>query len=199
MSIPAAEIDACAASHERLHQSVRRLDEAAFRRKSRLPGWTVGHVVTHLARNADSVVRRIDAVVDGRIVDQYEGGPPARAAAIEAGADRVRPELIADLERSDAAVDALFRSLAAEVWEQPFARPEVSRHPAGFLVFMRWREVEVHHVDLGIGYEPANWPDALVDRWLPSLLEDVTGRADRRALMAWCLGRGAAPELAGWD
>ena len=26
------------------------------------------------------------------------------------------------------------------------------------LAFARWREVEVHRVDLGLGYEPEDWP-----------------------------------------
>jgi len=32
------------------------------------------------------------------------------------------------------------------------------------LPFRRWREVEVHLVDLGIGLTPADWPQELVDR-----------------------------------
>lgn len=31
------------------------------RKPSLLPGWTVGHVVTHLARNVEAMCRRVDA------------------------------------------------------------------------------------------------------------------------------------------
>jgi hypothetical protein len=46
--------------------------------------------------------------------------------------------------------------------------------------------VEVHHVDLGLGYEPDRWPAGLVERMLPDLLAglpDRTGRAARRVLV----------------
>jgi maleylpyruvate isomerase len=203
MPRPDAEIAECRASHERLHRSVQALDDAALRRPSRLPDWTVGHTITHLARNADSVVRRLSAVIDGRIVEQYEGGPAGRAAEIEAGAGRSAAEAYDDLVRADDAVDALYLVVPAEAWERPFAtptaKPEFVARPASFLPFTRWREVETHHVDLGIGYEFADWPQALVDRWLPGLVQELPERADARQLMAWTLGRAPAPGLQPWS
>src|SRR5947209_8245581 len=116
MPRPDAEIAECRASHERLHRSVKALDDEAMRRPSRLPGWSVGHTVTHLARNADSVVRRLNAVIDGRTVDQYEGGPAGRAADIEAGASRSAAEIYDDLVRADDAVQAVFEVVPEEAW-----------------------------------------------------------------------------------
>jgi maleylpyruvate isomerase len=204
MPRPDAEIAECRTSHERLHRSIQALDDAAMRRPSRLPGWTVGHVVTHLARNADSVVRRLSAVMDGRMVDQYEGGPAGRAAEIEAGAVRSAAEIYDDLVRADDGVEAVFEVVPEEAWERPFATPnawkEFQQQPASFLPFTRWREVETHHVDLGIGYEFADWPQTLVDRWLPGLLQALPERTDARHLMAWTLGRAsAAPTLESWS
>lgn len=167
-----------------------------------LPGWTVGHVVTHLARNADSVVRRLSAVIDGRVVEQYEGGPAGRVAEIEAGAHRSADELFADLVRADDAVEARWLEVPDEAWERPFAAPnsmaEFQQRPTSFLPFTRWREVEIHHVDLGLGYGFADWPQTLVDRWLPSLIESLPSRTDQRQLMAWALGREAPPSLLPW-
>jgi maleylpyruvate isomerase len=71
-------------------------------------------------------------------------------------------------------------------------------HPVALLPFRRWREVEVHLVDLGVGVSPADWSVGLVDRALPRLISDLTQRADERELMAWLLGRGSAPELRPW-
>lgn len=202
MPRPDAEIAECRTSHERLHRSVKELDDAAMRRPSRLPGWSVGHTVTHLARNADSVVRRLSAVIDGRTVDQYEGGPAGRAAEIEAGANRSAAEIYDDLVRADDAVEAMFEVVPEEAWECPFATPnawrEFQQRPASFLPFTRWREVETHHVDLGIGYEFADWPQTLIERWLPGLLQDLPERTDARQLAAWVLGRGTAPALRDW-
>lgn len=70
--------------------------------------------------------------------------------------------------------------------------------PAAHLAFSRWREVETHHVDLGLTYTAGDWPQDLVDRWLPGLLEELPMRADPRQLMAWSLGRSPAPLLDPW-
>lgn len=70
--------------------------------------------------------------------------------------------------------------------------------PATHLPFARWREVEIHLVDLGLGHRAADWPQPLVERWLPELLERLPTRTDPAALMAWVLGRGPAPELRPW-
>ncbi len=50
--------------------------------------WTVGHVLTHLARNAESHVRMLEGATMGEALEQYAGGYDQRAADIEAGADR---------------------------------------------------------------------------------------------------------------
>jgi maleylpyruvate isomerase len=198
---PEEQIDGVRAAHTRLHATVAGLDDATARRPSRLPGWSVGHVVTHLARNADSVVRRLAAAAEDRLVEQYEGGAAGRDAAIEAGAGRPAAELVADLTAADRAVEQLVDTLPAEVWERPVLRsgPAGGTVPAARLAYSRWREVEVHHVDLGLGYEPADWPAPLVELMLPGLLAGLPDRADRAALAGWALDRGPAPRLAPWD
>jgi maleylpyruvate isomerase len=65
-------------------------------------------------------------------------------------------------------------------------------------VFSRWREVEVHHVDLGLGYSPRDWPADLVALWLPRAEDQFLTTADDRELLAWLVGRGPAPRLAPW-
>jgi maleylpyruvate isomerase len=202
MPRPDTEIAACHASHDRLHRSIQTLDDAAMRQPSRLPGWSVGHVVAHLARNADSVVRRLRAAIEGNVVDQYEGGDAGRAAQIEEGAHRSAAEAFDDLVRADAAVEAIYLTVPDEAWDRPFATPnawrEFQQRPASFLPFTRWREVEIHHVDLGIGYEFSQWPQALVDAWLPGMLQTLPERTDARQLLAWTLGREAPPVLDSW-
>ena len=92
------EVAELRASHARLHLTVRGLDDDQVRRPSRLPGWSIGHVITHLARNADSVVRRLVAAQGGNVVDQYPGGAAGRAAEIDEGAGRSAQDLANDLE-----------------------------------------------------------------------------------------------------
>ncbi|MGP5396772.1 hypothetical protein [Arthrobacter rhombi] len=54
--------------------------------------------------------------------------------------------------------------------------------------------MEMHHVDLGLGYTPADWPDEYVEWDLPILLATVAERlgssGDRRRVRAWLAGRG---------
>jgi maleylpyruvate isomerase len=139
------------------------------------------------------------AAVERRQVTQYEGGAEGRAADIEAGAGRPADALLADLADSCRAVDDLLPVIGTEVWDREvLAGNGPSTVPASRLPYARWREVEIHHVDLGRGYRPADWPPELVERVLPDLLETLPGRTDPAALMAWASGRGPAPELAPW-
>ena len=97
---PLFEIEQCRVGHARLLASLLNLSDAQVTEASRLPSWSRGHVLTHVARQGDSVVRRLRAAIEGRIVGQYAGGPAERNQAIEAGAHRSAPELVADLEAS---------------------------------------------------------------------------------------------------
>lgn len=131
---------------------------------SRLPGWTLGHVLTHLARNADSFVRVIEAAARGEVVERYVGGAAGRDAGIEAGADRSWAELVDDVvATSRAATVAFTRAADEDLWDCRAIDGEVER-PLGQFPMRRWREVEVHWVDLGIGHEPADWPSGYVRR-----------------------------------
>ena len=53
----------------------RRPSDAWAREPSLLPGWTRGHVLTHLARNADSQRHVLEAAVRGAPAERYPGGP----------------------------------------------------------------------------------------------------------------------------
>ena len=63
----------------------------------------------------------------------------------------------------------------------------------------------MHHVDLGLGYSSADWPEEYVDWDLPVLLATVPQRLpllqDRQAVLAWLAGRAPlepAPALTPW-
>ena len=63
----------------------RALDDA--RAASLCEGWTRGHVLTHVARNADGLAALVRSAVDGTGETMY-ASPEQRDADIEAGADR---------------------------------------------------------------------------------------------------------------
>jgi maleylpyruvate isomerase len=66
------------------------------------------------------------------------------------------------------------------------------------IVARHLRDVEVHHVDLDVGYAPSDWPAEFVELELAKRLRDLDRRADRAALLAWLLNRCPAPELGPW-
>jgi maleylpyruvate isomerase len=199
----AALLDACRDAGARLLATLAGLDDATARRPSRLPDWTVGHVVTHLARNADSHVRMLEGAVAGLVADQYERGLKGRAADIAAGAGRPAPELITDLRQAIDDLDAMWGRVTPEVWATGHGRMANGELcPCAEMPFRRWREVEIHRVDLGLGPWPADWPDAYVELELPKALAQLPDRlspADRAVLLAWLVGRtDAPPRLPPW-
>lgn len=198
MTVPYEDIGGCHRAHVRLGEVVGALSDDDVVRASCLPGWTVGHVLVHLAHNARAMERRIDAAARSEIVDQYPGGLAGRTAAIERDAERSPEEIRRETVESAEQLDRVFAGLDEEVWERPVRTVAGTEHPVALLPFRRWREVEVHLVDLGCGVTPHDWPDGLVDRSLTGLIAGLSDRAEHRALVAWLLGRGPAPDLEPW-
>jgi maleylpyruvate isomerase len=196
--VPSVEIAGVGRAHATVAVTIAGLTDDVASRPSLLPGWSVGHVLTHLARNADSVVRRLAGAAEGRVVDQYAGGAEGRRRDIEEGAGRSAEELVADVLRTNGQADAAAASFPADAWDRLTRSVGGEEQPARAVVFSRWREVEVHHVDLGLGYTPRDWPDDLVELWLPQAKERFLATADQRDLLAWLVGRGTAPGLAPW-
>jgi maleylpyruvate isomerase len=147
---------------ERLLTAVAELDNASAARPSRLPGWTVGHVLAHLARNADALTN----VLDGR--PMYVSAE-ARNADIERDAPRPLDVQAADLRECD----ARFRARGAEPadWTRTVELRNGVTDSAARVPFRRWAEVELHHVDLGVGYELEDLPEEFTEREIDFLAE----------------------------
>ncbi|HVX21390.1 MAG TPA: maleylpyruvate isomerase N-terminal domain-containing protein [Acidimicrobiales bacterium] len=198
MPVPKVEVQGCVRSHAVLLERTAGLTDEQAGRPSLLPEWTVGHVLTHIARNADSVTRRLEGAARGEVVEAYPGGFEGRAADIEAGAGRPAAELLEDVRESCGRMERAALSMPEEAWEFATVDPTGREWPASLLPYARWIEVETHHVDLDLGYGPATWPTELVAQWLPRELERLSNRADPNALLAWVVRRGPAPELPAW-
>jgi maleylpyruvate isomerase len=139
---------------------------------SLLPGWSRGHVLTHLARNADGMVNLLTWARTGVVTPQYPSWD-ARTADIEAGARRPLAELIVDVRDSAARFAEAASELPAEAWSVELDLKN-GPAPAALVPWRRLREVEVHHVDLGAAYAPRDWPEAFAHR----LLHEVAGGLD---------------------
>jgi maleylpyruvate isomerase len=120
------------------------------RRPSLLPDWTVGHLLTHVARNADSHRGVFEAAQRGEITTQYPGGPAQREGDIAAGAGRPATELIADVRTANLRLEGAWAATDEETWATGLGIRAKGLATLPDYVFLRWREVEVHLVDLDL-------------------------------------------------
>jgi maleylpyruvate isomerase len=156
------------AADQALAATVAGVTDEQARAPSLLPGWTRGHVLTHLARNADSLRNLLIWARTGTETPQYASAGE-RDAGIAAGAGRPATELRADVEAAAAEFAAEAASLRAGDWDVPVHGLRGPDHPAWYTLWRRLTEVEFHHVDLGAGYRPADWPDAFARQGLTRL------------------------------
>jgi maleylpyruvate isomerase len=193
---PDAAIVLCQAAHARLRAAVQTMSDEQVRRPSRLPGWSIAHVLTHIARNADGHVRRLDAALRGEELARYPGGSQQRSSEITDGSQRRATEILSDLSAAEARLENVWERSVAAGW--PHRDLLGADHWATIASpSRRLREVEMHHVDLGIGYEPSDWPEEYVSWELPRVLGTVPDRVkdpqDMRHVVAWLSGRGPVP------
>ncbi|WP_338695404.1 maleylpyruvate isomerase family mycothiol-dependent enzyme [Streptomyces sp. Q6] len=190
---------------DRLLAAVSTLDNAAVAEPSRLPGWSRGHVLAHLARNADALVN----VLEGR--PMYVSGE-ARDADIERDAPRGLRAQVDDVRES---AERFQRVGAVDAdWSRTVELRNGVTDAASRIPFRRLAEVELHHVDLGIGYGLEDLPADFTHREIDFLADRFTGHKDVPPLALatdsdrrWTSGgadgkplavRGRAADLLGW-
>ncbi|MGK4580640.1 maleylpyruvate isomerase family mycothiol-dependent enzyme [Kitasatospora sp. HPMI-4] len=153
-----AALETVAESTERLLRTVGGLDPAQVGEPSALPDWSRGHVLAHLARNADSLVNLLEGARTGRDIPQY-ASEAAREDGIRLGALRPLAEQLADLEASGARFHAAAARMSGNDWNTLIRHRSGRIFPAWKLVLKRHQELEYHHVDLVAGYTPEHWPE----------------------------------------
>lgn len=223
---PTASMAEVQAATARLISTAHKLTDADLHEPSPLPRWTRGHVLTHVARNADGLRNLLIWAATGVETPMY-AGPQARHDDIYAGAGRPAAEQVIDVEESA----ARFAQAATEVPEHNWSDIVELRGgfqiPAWEIFIRRLNEVEIHHVDLDAGYTPAHWPAEWVSRALANIVDGLADReefpnlvlhaedTDREfqvrpqaggaaitvagpepALMAWLIGRSSGDGLA---
>ena len=162
---------------DRLTATVSELSEEQAREPSLLPGWSRGHVLTHIARNADGLRNLLIWAETGVETPQY-ASLEERDGQIEAGAGRPVGELAADVSESTAAFLAKARELTNDAWTTEVRGFRGPAHPGWFTLLRRLTEVEIHHVDLAAAYGPADWPDWFVTDMLYRVTGQLCGDPD---------------------
>lgn len=206
-----------------LQRAVDALTADAVPEPSALPGWTRGHLLTHLARNADALVNLLTWARTGIRTPMY-ASPDQRATDIEAGAGRPLAEQRADVRESAARFAKAAEALSDEAWSATVVSGQGREIPASEVPWLRAREVWIHLVDLRVGAGMDVLPPDLA--W--ALVRDVAGWMSARlgadtgaeltaeghgtvvlgtpctgvtvtgppyALAAWLTGRGGSDEL----
>ncbi|KUN86735.1 maleylpyruvate isomerase family mycothiol-dependent enzyme [Streptomyces griseoruber] len=190
---------------DRLLTAVGKLDDAAVAEPSLLPGWSRGHVLAHLARNADALVN----VFEGR---PMYADATVRDADIDRDAPRPLEVQLADVRESAARFQAA--AAAPADWSRTVELRNGVTDTAARVPFRRWVEVELHHVDLGIGYALEDLPQEFTGRQTDFLADRFAGHPDvpptrlTDGTRAWRTGReadtpevtvtGAPADLLGW-
>ncbi|MFJ8044361.1 maleylpyruvate isomerase family mycothiol-dependent enzyme [Kitasatospora sp. NPDC096147] len=164
----AADLKAVEDSTATLLRVAAELSHEQVPQPSALPGWTRGHVLAHISRNADSLVNLLDSASTGRDIPQYASAE-ARDRGIEADAPRPLAEQWEDLRASHRRFTEAAARLTEENWNAPLRHRSGYVFPAHELPRKRLMEVEYHLVDLAAGYTPADWPLAFAEAELPRL------------------------------
>ncbi len=151
-------LEELAAATRRLVRTVDGMAEGAYAEPSLLPDWTRGHVVAHLALNAEGLAGALRGLTEGRSVPMY-ASQEARDGDIErlgtAEPEAIRSRLLGAVTDFNDAVAAV----PPEAWDVSIDRtPGQRAFRARSVPLMRHREVEIHHADLGLGYTRADWP-----------------------------------------
>jgi maleylpyruvate isomerase len=214
------------AAAQRVNDTVATADEAMVRGPSGLPGWSRGHVIAHIANFSEAMTRQVEEALQGRLIEVYDGGRPARDAAIDAGAGRSAADLKRHLLEATTALIAAWDKVGPDDWERPVMHRNSNLAAA---VYASWRELAVHTVDLALEPTADGWPPEfclhLLDflrprtpegihlilqaddgtRWEAGLGEPRVLTGNLTDLTAWYAGRtppgpitGPAPDLLPW-
>ena len=199
---------------QRLLDAARVLPEPDLRAPSLLPGWTRAHVLGHLARNADAMR---SLLIGARAQQQRRAYASAqvRDDDIETSAAQASRELMTDLADSAMALRTIIRQLPDEAWSFRVQILDSEPFPGSELLTRRLVEVELHHCDLGIGYDAANWPASFAQAPFPEPMRSqrqerlsyppqhyqppparsaaTPGPAQQRAMILRSLGGGPGP------
>ena len=196
---PTSMLQMLETSADSLYQGVEQMTDEQVREPSGLPGWTRGHVLAHVARNADALVNLLTWARTGEETPMYPSRQ-VRDDQIAAGSGRAAAEQRADLLESQARFVAAAAQMREADWRARVRwGADGAEASADLVPWMRLVEIEVHHVDLGLGYTPAHWPAAFVKSQLGRTAEDFRSRPDTPAMTLRALDDDVELVLGGAD
>jgi maleylpyruvate isomerase len=166
----------------RVLATIARISDEQAREPSSLPGWSRGHVLTHLARNADGLRNLLIWARTGVETPQYPS-LQVRNEEIEAGAGRPAREMVIDFADSATAFGDEAARLRDADWAAEVRGIRGPAHPAWYTLWRRLSELEIHHVDLDAGYRSGDWPADFAREFLGEATTSFSGPDSPAALL----------------
>jgi uncharacterized protein (TIGR03083 family) len=179
-------------------RAVDQLDDKAFASPSTLSNWTNAHIIAHLHLNAEAIGRLVAWARTGVETPMYSSGTQ-RTGDIETGSSLPPHELRSLVRRSALELAASFDALTPAMWQHKVVTAQGRTVPATELVWMRFREVAVHAIDLDGRISFGDLPPEAVAKLVNEIVAKRLGSGEGSALAAWLTGRTAAgPPLGPW-
>jgi maleylpyruvate isomerase len=190
------------------------LSDAELRAPSSLPGWSRAHIIGHLARNAEALLRLASWARSGVECPMY-ASPAQRNDDIETSAQKPVDTLRTEVVHTAAELESVLQEFDNTAWHATLRSAQGRQIEATELPWMRIREVWLHAIDLGAGAQltdlPADLCEALIDDAAatvssrdncPSALLEPADSKRRWLLGAadepWVTLRGSTCEILGW-
>lgn len=151
------------------------LGDEGFDRPSFLPGWSCAHVVGHVARNAEALVRLASWADTGVECPMYESREH-RDVEIASTAMMPPDQLRRLLTTTTAELDAALAALDDATWKATVRSALGRTIPAAEIPWMRIREVWLHATDIGADLAFSDFPPGVVDLLLDDTVSALSGR-----------------------
>jgi maleylpyruvate isomerase len=107
-------------------------------------------------------VHVLQCAARGEVGEQYIGGAKARKEGIESHANDSAESLVNAVRRSIYALEGQWAATNSEGWQGHGVNSAGASIAMSDIVFLRWREVEVHHADLALAFTFADWNSTYV-------------------------------------
>lgn len=178
--------------NQRLLDTVDTFRDSELTAESSLPGWSLGHLLTHVARNADALVNLLVWARTGVETPMYES-KEQRSDDIDVGALRPAGKILADVVNSAARLQAAAAELEAADWTHEVRTAQGRTIPAATVPWLRLREVAIHHVDLGASFD--DLPPELVGAFLRDVVNSTRSKRDWPSLRIKSTDTGEVTEI----
>lgn len=152
-----------------------RLGDEAFAAPSALPGWTRGHLLTHVARNAEAMINLLTWARTGVETPAY-ASREQRDADIQAGARRPPEVIRSDVVTTSDRLAQVVKAMPEQAWSRRIRDAQGRAVPATDIAWLRAREMWIHSVDLDVGATFEDFPAPMLDELVSDVVASMAER-----------------------